>query len=440
MNSIEGVKLVNQIVIGIIGSLSAIGLGNVLRWLIILITSKIKLHPFNPIWKNFRRGNTIIVLSGRYQGHTVKVSFSENESAMKIQKLLSTPFLKRKVKLYAANHPPIPLDKANIIAIGDEHYNEVTREILHSVLGSFSYSYTKDGDLILNNNVYRSEYRKGILVRDYALICKTDNPFSERHKAIVFAGNHGLGTLASVLASTTQSNAKEIISKVGNSNFYAVIESNFDKRFASIPSQISVVLCGFLTQGTTNTIKPIAQLREKLLESYIQELGVNDSYLKHVKEVSRLSLDIARALETRGLEIDMEAIYFGAMFHDIGRTVTQGIRHGVEGRKLVEKHRDKLIKEFGLRPDTFDKIFEAIECHIVGGISIDWIRENNLKLPEQNFLPKSIEAKLVGLCDQILHEWDSHKDVFREAPNKVPKVFERLYYQCKCIINKLFPP
>lgn len=428
----------NALIIAISAGLAAIGLASIIRWVNLWLVSKFRFRPFQHIWSPFRHGNTVIVLSARAYGNTIKVSFSECEAAWMIQRLLSSPLSRKNVRIYTSNDPTIPLDCSNVIAIGDEEYNDVARKILHGAIGNFTYSYTKGNNLILNERVYPSEYDNRTLVSDHALVLKARNPFAPQQSALVFAGNHGLGTLGSVLALTTESDAKKVIAKVRQQNFYAVVNSTFQHAFPRTPTAVSVKLCNFLIESGDEA-HPLRVVREDELKAFLQRLGANDRLLEHMKVVCGLASQIADSLVDRGVDVDVDAVYFGAMLHDIGRTVSGGIEHALEGAKLVEEHREELLRTFGLRSDRLSKVIEAIRCHVVGGIPVAWIREKALALPEEDFAPKSTEAKLVALCDQLVHRWDSHEDVFKEAPDKAPEVFERLYYFCKEIMLNLYP-
>lgn len=177
-------------------------------------------------------------------------------------------------------------------------------------------------------------------------------------------------------------------------------------------------------------------IHEKKLLAFMREIGFPDNYLGHVKQVTKIALDLADKLLNKGMVLDINAIYFGAMLHDLGRAKVTGIRHGIEGAILLEEHRLFFIKQFEISENTFDLIKEALECHIAGGIPVGWIKEYDLDLPVRNFVPESNEAKLISLCDQQVHEIDTHEAIFREAPAKAPEIFERLYLNWK-YFNKI---
>jgi uncharacterized protein len=180
--------------------------------------------------------------------------------------------------------------------------------------------------------------------------------------------------------------------------------------------------------------------KEENLHLFILHLGGDERYLSHVTQVSNLAVAIARAIEAGSTKIDIDAVYFGAMLHDIGRIRSHEIDHGIQGVALLNKEENKLalMRDFNLKIDTLEKVFEAVECHIVGGIQSKWIREAKLGIPEKDYIPKSIEAKIVAYSDQILHGWDEQTSVFREAPQYDLEVYKQFYSLSYDIIKSLF--
>ncbi len=60
--------------------------------------------------------------------------------------------------------------------------------------------------------------------------------------------------------------------------------------------------------------------------------GANESFNKPSLCVASWALELGRAIENRGKDLDMDAIYYGAVFHDIGRVKSQDIDHAIEGK------------------------------------------------------------------------------------------------------------
>ncbi len=426
----------NEILIGFLTGFAP-GLIPIVFWFYKLIAKFIKFRPYRDIWKDFDSKNTVILLTSHEQGHSLKISFNEYEAAQQIQKLLNVP-LESIPSMIHTDQDLIDYSDKNIIVLGSEHVNELTRLCMETISGIMNYSYTVDNDLIVNNRVYESEYKNDILVKDYALVIKMDSPLNPKRKMFVFAGNHGLGTQAAVLALINKIKVEEVIKEVGNSNFYLIVESSFAQRFSKKPLETRIDHCVLLGRLEKSASKSITVKRSERVKDFLLHLGAKKQLIDHLELTSKIALSIGRIVEKRGKNLDLNAIYFGAMFHDVGRVRTQEIDHGIEGANLIEENRDELVRQYNLMPHTFIKIIEAIECHIVGGIPSRWITESSLNLPERDFIPKSIEAKIVSISDQLTHKRDVTQMVFREDPTRDKEVFANLYNLCRDILQLPF--
>lgn len=76
--------------------------------------------------------------------------------------------------------------------------------------------------------------------------------------------------------------------------------------------------------------------------------------LKHSMDVAEKALEIGRRVKA---DVDLELIGRGALFHDLGKTVTRGLTHGLIG---AEKG-----VELGLPPE----VNRVMEIHIRGGLT-----------------------------------------------------------------------
>jgi len=384
-----------------------------------------RFRPFHRIWTPFAKGPTLIIITGKQEGHTIKVSVNETQSAAAVQKLIG----RRRIPtaLVVSNYDSITLSDRNIISMGSSPANEATLALLDSLRERLNYSYTADKDLIVNGELFRSEYRNNILVKDYALVCKATNPLSPNHKFLVFAGNHGVGTEGGVLAFTSAMEIGEIAHAIGQSDFYAVIETTCDTRFQHPPTSINVIRCSILTSTIQTTIRTVSETREERIINLIREIGGDEDYLTHVKTVATLAVNIANTIQSKGTDIDIDAVYLGSMFHDIGRSIATGIDHGIKGVEILHQNRTKLTYDLALTSVTFEKIRDAVECHIVGGISKEWFRHANLGIPVKDYMPQYLESKIVALSDQLVHNRDSDASVLQEAPDLDLEVFKHMF-------------
>ncbi|MBS3816826.1 MAG: HDIG domain-containing protein [Candidatus Thermoplasmatota archaeon] len=111
-----------------------------------------------------------------------------------------------------------------------------------------------------------------------------------------------------------------------------------------------------------------------------KEEDMDDDLLKHSMAVLNRALELQ---EKHGG--DLQLIIAGALLHDIGRTVTHGIEHGVEGSRLIEEK------------GWDEELQKIVERHIGGGITKEEAREQGL--PARNYLPESIEEKIICHAD-----------------------------------------
>ncbi len=78
----------------------------------------------------------------------------------------------------------------------------------------------------------------------------------------------------------------------------------------------------------------------------------------------------------------------GALLHDIGRCRTHGIRHALEGVSIAE--------DLDLDP----RLIRIIRNHIGAGITCQ--EASLLGLPEDDYIPVSIEEKIVAHADNLV--------------------------------------
>jgi uncharacterized protein len=127
----------------------------------------------------------------------------------------------------------------------------------------------------------------------------------------------------------------------------------------------------------------------------------SENVIEHCINVSKYAGEIAQKA-SKDFELDLDLVQIGGLLHDIGRSKTNGIHHGVVGADIL---RDMGIDE---------KIALICERHI--GSGIDKKDAESFGLPPRNYMPETIEEKIV--C---------HADNFFINGEKVTfeKVFER---------------
>jgi uncharacterized protein (TIGR00295 family) len=112
---------------------------------------------------------------------------------------------------------------------------------------------------------------------------------------------------------------------------------------------------------------------------------------------------------------NIQLVEAGALLHDIGRSKTQGIMHGVEGAKIAT--------ELGLPVS----IVNIIERHLGAGIPLE--ESATLGLPLKDYIPITLEEKIVAHADNLIDNDREHpieKEVEKALQKGHTKHAERL--------------
>ena len=126
---------------------------------------------------------------------------------------------------------------------------------------------------------------------------------------------------------------------------------------------------------------------EKALQ-ILENAGCNKSVIEHCIAVSKYATEIAHKLVANEVEVDLALVEIGGLLHDLGRSRTHGIRHAIEGVSIA--------KELGID----NSVIEIIKKHIGAGITVD--EAIRLGLPEDNYIPQTIEEKIVAHADNLI--------------------------------------
>ncbi|MHA2429515.1 MAG: HDIG domain-containing metalloprotein [Promethearchaeota archaeon] len=105
---------------------------------------------------------------------------------------------------------------------------------------------------------------------------------------------------------------------------------------------------------------------------------------RHSLKVAEKALVIAEGITK--MKVNQNLLEIGALLHDIGRSKTHGFKHALIGGKI--------LRERGF-PEELARICET---HILGGL--DKEDAKTVGLPERDFLPNSIEEKIICLADK----------------------------------------
>lgn len=113
--------------------------------------------------------------------------------------------------------------------------------------------------------------------------------------------------------------------------------------------------------------------------------GMSEADLTHSIQVAEKALEIAGRTVA---DLDMELVGRGALFHDLGKTITHEIKHGLIG---AEKG-----AELGL-PNEVNCIMEK---HIRGGLTSKEAVE--LGLPEKDYTLHRLEERIIIYADRLV--------------------------------------
>ncbi len=160
----------------------------------------------------------------------------------------------------------------------------------------------------------------------------------------------------------------------------------------------------------------------KLLQKYSFSPKDFEIVADHSLAVLEKALEIIRRKKL--YQIDLDLVIAGCLLHDIGAfgfmknfhlKQDDYIKHGVIGGKILRKER-------------LNKIALIAERHIGTGISKKEIIKNNFPLPKKDFLPVTLEQKLVCYADKF-HSKSGKKDnpesIRKEMRGYGKEVFKR---------------
>ena len=135
----------------------------------------------------------------------------------------------------------------------------------------------------------------------------------------------------------------------------------------------------------------------ELITKYYEEgSALLDLLLTHSEMVARKALEVA---EGARLDVDRGFVYEASMLHDIGifRCDAPGIhchgtepylRHGVIGAELMRRE----------GKETYARVCER---HTGSGLTAKEIAEAGMPLPHMDFLPETLEEKLICYADKF---------------------------------------
>ena len=151
----------------------------------------------------------------------------------------------------------------------------------------------------------------------------------------------------------------------------------------------------------------------KIIEKYYTPgTDLYNIFMRHSRDVTRRALQIVDAHPELGA--DRQFVEEAAMLHDIGivRCDAPGICcHGTEPYL-----RHGMIGAAMMREEGYDRHARVCERHTGAGLSAREIEQQDLPLPHRDFLPETIEEKIICYADKFYSK--SHPDEER-SPEQV---------------------
>ncbi len=135
-------------------------------------------------------------------------------------------------------------------------------------------------------------------------------------------------------------------------------------------------------------------MNEKEAIDLLTRSGCSSNVIGHCKAVAanarKIAVDIKKCAEKKrvSVDVDMDAVFIGGLLHDIGRSKTHNIDHAVVGARIA------------LENGLSETLVNIIERHIGAGISRG--EAVVLGLPEKDYLPVTIEEKIVAHADNLV--------------------------------------
>jgi uncharacterized protein len=120
--------------------------------------------------------------------------------------------------------------------------------------------------------------------------------------------------------------------------------------------------------------------------NFLLKANCSESVIEHCKTVSKFAVKIAKVFKKKGFNVDVQLVEVGALLHDIGRSKTHKVDHGKVGGEIA--------RTLGL-PNS---VVQIIERHVGGGITKE--EAENLDLPAKDYLPQTLEEKIVSYADK----------------------------------------
>ncbi|MGC9516988.1 MAG: TIGR00295 family protein [Methanomicrobiales archaeon] len=116
----------------------------------------------------------------------------------------------------------------------------------------------------------------------------------------------------------------------------------------------------------------------------LRESDCSKEVIEHSQAVADKALEISKKFNP-----NISLVKTGALLHDIGRGKTHGIKHAVVGARI--------LRNLGFS----QKLINIVERHIGAGIPLK--EAKLLGLPPKNYMPITLEEKIVAHADNLIN-------------------------------------
>ncbi len=127
-------------------------------------------------------------------------------------------------------------------------------------------------------------------------------------------------------------------------------------------------------------------LNESTSTAILEEFNCPYFVIEHSQAVLSKAIKLVTDFE---LDVDLELVKTGAILHDVGRSRTHGIDHAIVGAEILKS------RGFPL------EVVNIVERHIGAGITKN--EALILGLPPKDYIPLTLEEKVVAHADNLIH-------------------------------------
>lgn len=127
----------------------------------------------------------------------------------------------------------------------------------------------------------------------------------------------------------------------------------------------------------------------------------NDHLYKLVTEHCQIVAEIAEwCVIKNNLDVDIDLLQAGCLLHDIG-TYALFDAKGLDGNEHNYKQHAVFGAALAIEEGFDPRIAEMIRTHVLMGLSKQEIIDNNYGMPQNDYIPQTIEAKILCYADRF---------------------------------------